>query len=178
MNLHHIAYVKFHLIDQRRYSGRVADATGTEVEEWELWRAFLTSHARVSRTIDAQLQRDSGLAESEYATITAILESPERHLRVGQIADALGWEKSRASHLISRMERRGLVKREICAEDGRAMEIAVTSEGRKRQVGAIRGHVAEVRRVFLEQIEPDERAVVTRALTRVLANLSRTNSAG
>lgn len=149
----------------------MVDATGTEPEEWALWRAFLVSHAQVSRRIDLQLQRDAGLAQGEYATIAAILESPGRHLRIGQIADALGWEKSRVSHLITRMERRGFLKREVCAEDARATEITVTSEGRRRQLGAMRGHAAEVRRVFLEQVRPDERRVLTEVLTRVLDNL-------
>jgi DNA-binding MarR family transcriptional regulator len=149
----------------------VIDATGTEPEEWALWRAFLVSHAQVSRRIDAQLHRDAGLAQGEYATITAILESPGRHLRIGEIAAALGWEKSRASHLVGRMERRGLLQREVCADDARAVEITVTREGRRKQLGAIRGHAAEVRRVFLEHVRPEERAVVTEVLTRVLNNL-------
>jgi DNA-binding MarR family transcriptional regulator len=149
----------------------VTDATGTDPEEWALWRAFLVSHARVTRLIDAQLQRDAGLTEGEYATITAILETPARHMRIGEIADALGWEKSRASHLVGRMEQRGLIERGLCADDARAIEIAVTPEGRRKQLGAIRGHVAEVRRLFLEQISPKERPVVTDALTRVRDNL-------
>lgn len=150
----------------------MVDATGTDPEEWALWRAFLVSHARVTRMIDAQLQRDAGLTQAEYATITAILEAPARHMRIGEIADALGWEKSRASHLIGRMEQHGLIARGPCADDARAIEIAVTPEGRRKQLGAIRGHVAEVRRLFLEQISPEERPVVTDALTRVRDNLN------
>ena len=149
----------------------MVDATGTEPEEWALWRAFLVSHARVSRRIDAQLQRDAGLAQGEYATITAIREAPDRHLRIGEIADALGWEKSRVSHLVSRMEKRGLLERVVSAEDARAIQITVTSEGRRRQLGAMRGHAAEVHRVFLEHVRPDERPVVTEVLTRILDNL-------
>jgi DNA-binding MarR family transcriptional regulator len=150
----------------------VTDATGTDPEEWALWRAFLVSHARVTRLIDAQLQRDADLTQGEYATISAILETPARHMRIGEIADALGWEKSRASHLVGRMEQRGLIERALCADDARAMEIAVTAEGRRKQLGAIRGHVAEVRRLFLDQIRPEERPVVTDALTRVRDNLN------
>lgn len=145
----------------------MTDATGTEPDEWALWRAFLVSHARVTRLIDSQLQRDAGLSQGEYATMTAILEAPARRMRIGEIADALGWEKSRASHLIGRMEQRGLIRREACADDARAIEIVVTAEGRRKQLKAIRGHVAEVRRLFLEQITPEERPVVTKALTRV-----------
>jgi len=155
----------------------VIDATGTEPEEWALWRAFLVSHAQVSRRIDAQLHRDAGLAQGEYATITAILESPGRRMRVGEIAAALGWEKSRASHLVGRMERRGLLRREPCADDARAVEITVTPEGRRTQIGAIRSHAAEVRRVFLEHVRPEERAVVTEVLTRVLDHLDQPGQA-
>lgn len=149
----------------------MADTTGIEPDEWALWRAFLVAHAQVSRRIDTQLHRDSGLAQGEYATMTAILEAPGRRLRVGQIAAALGWEKSRASHLVGRMERRGLLAREPCADDARAVDITVTPEGRRAYLGAVRGHAAQVRRVFLDHVRPDERAVVTEVLERVLTNL-------
>ena len=151
----------------------MSDATGIEPEEWALWRAFLLSYAGVSRRIDAQLQRDAGLAQGEYATLSAILESPGRRMRVGEIAEALGWEKSRVSHLLARMEQRELVKREACAEDARATEITVTPGGRLKQLGAMRAHAAEVRKVFLEHVRPEERAVVTEVLTRVLDNVGR-----
>jgi DNA-binding MarR family transcriptional regulator len=153
----------------------VVEATGIQPEEWALWRAFLLSHARVSHEIDAQLQRDAGLAQGEYATISAILEAPGGRLRIGEIAQALGWEKSRVSHLIGRMEQRGLVRREACADDARAVEIFVTPDGRRTQLGALRGHAAEVRRVFLDHVTPEERAVVTGVLTRVLESLDRSS---
>jgi DNA-binding MarR family transcriptional regulator len=152
----------------------VVDATGISPEEWTLWRAFLRSHARVSREIDLQLQRDAGLAQGEYATISAILESPRRRLRIGEIAEALGWEKSRVSHLIGRMEQRSLVAREACADDARAVEIVVTPEGRRKQLAAVRAHAAEVRRVFLDHVSPDEREVMTRVLRRVIDELGST----
>ena len=66
-----------------------------------------------------------------------------------------------------------MLSSDLCAEDARAVELTVTPEGRRKQVGAIRGHAAEVRRVFLEHVRPEERAVVTEVLTRVLDNLGR-----
>ncbi|MGP3533751.1 MarR family winged helix-turn-helix transcriptional regulator [Microbacterium sp. RD1] len=145
----------------------MAETTSLEPEDWALWRTFLAANARLTLQIDRQLQQDSGLAQGEYGTLAAILDSTARALRVGELARQLAWEKSRVSHLITRMERRGLVERAASAEDGRGSLITVTPAGRRALLRAVRGHAAEVRQAFLGLIRPDERAVLERVLRRL-----------
>lgn len=147
----------------------MADATGLDPEDWALWRLFLAAEARLTLQIDRQLQQDSGLAQGEYGTLAAIVETPGHALRIGELAARLGWEKSRVSHLVTRMQRRGLIERTAAAEDGRGTRITVTAKGRRTLLSAVRGHAAEVRRAFLDHIEPGDRA----ALERLLANIMR-----
>jgi DNA-binding MarR family transcriptional regulator len=145
----------------------VTDATGLSPDDWALWRAFLAANARLTLRIDRQLQQEAGLAQGEYGTLAAILDTPDRAMRIGELATQLGWEKSRVSHLVTRMQRRGLIERAPTAEDGRGTRITVTPEGRRALLAAVRGHAEEVRRAFLENIAPEERAVLQRVLQRI-----------
>lgn len=148
----------------------MADATGTEPEEWALWRAFLKAQARLDRRIDGQLQREAGMTQGEYGAIAAILESPGRQLRVGEVARELGWERSRVSHLVARLERKGWLSREQWDQDRRAAQVTVTPGGRRAYLAAVRGHAAEVRAAFFVNVEPDERDALAGLLRRIIAS--------
>lgn len=145
----------------------MADATGIEPEEWAVWRAFLAASAQLSLEVDQRLKRDHGLNPGEYATLT-LLRDAGGPLRTGELATALGWERSRMSHLLARMEERGLVSRSATADDRRASEIEVTADGRRALLAAVRSHALDVRSLFLDRMTPDERAVMTTVFTRVL----------
>ena len=73
--------------------------------------------------------------------LVQLTDSPEGRVRVTDLARALSWEKSRASHHLTRMERRGLVAREECRDDGRGAFVALTPEDRTAIEGAALGHV-------------------------------------
>lgn len=146
----------------------MADATGTDLDEWHLWRMFRRAQARLDRRIDGQLHRDSDLGLGEYGAIAAILESADLRLRVGEIARELGWEKSRASHLVSRLQGKGWLERDASHDDGRAAYVSVTSAGRREYLGAIRGHAAEVRAAFLDHVDLQEREMLARVLQRIV----------
>lgn len=155
-----------------RYSRTVTDATGTTEAEWAVWRTFLASYAQLVTEIDVRLRARHGIGQAEYATLASIIEAPDGCLRVGQIAVALGWERSRTSHLIRRMTERGLVERDERSDDGRASDIVATRLGRKTFFGAVRDHTADVRDLFLDRMTPDEGAVVEGVLSRVTAHLA------
>jgi DNA-binding MarR family transcriptional regulator len=88
-------------------------------------------------------------------------------MRLFELAEVLGWEKSRLSHHIARMERRGLVTKERCDSDGRGAFAVVTDQGRAEIEAAAPGHVAEVRRLFIDHLTPaqlDTLADITEAV--------------
>jgi DNA-binding MarR family transcriptional regulator len=139
--------------------------TGAEVETWS---AFYAMRRRLDRALDLQLQRDSGLSASEYEVLVAINLSPGHQLRIKEIAGAIGWEKSRVSHLVTRMERRDLVARTECDTDARGSWIGLTATGRRSVLGAIQGHTAAVRRYFFDVLEPSDAAALGALSTRVV----------
>lgn len=154
----------------------MADATGTSAEEWAVWRAFLAANAQLSTEIDRRLRQAHGLSQGEYGTLAALREAQGRRLQVKQIAELLGWERSRVSHLLTRMEQRGLVNRQEGADDARATDVVLTPLGTKTLLGAVRTHAADLRSTFFSQMTPEEAAVVRTVLSRIVDNLDATRS--
>lgn len=150
----------------------MTDATGTVAEDWAVWRAFLAANTQLSAEIDRRLRRTHGISQAEYGTLAALRDAPGRRLRVGEIAALLGWEKSRMSHLVTRMEQCGLIARRGHSEDGRATDIVLTRLGVQTLLGAVGDHAADLHSLFFSQMTSDERAVVGAVLDRILQNMA------
>jgi DNA-binding MarR family transcriptional regulator len=136
--------------------------------ELETWASFYTLRRRLDRALELQLQRDSGLSASEYEVLGAIDLADDKLLRIKAIADTIGWEKSRVSHLVSRMEKRGLLMRTECDTDARGSWIGLTTAGRGALVGA-QGHRTElVRRYFFDALEEGDAARIESLSQRVV----------
>ncbi len=108
----------------------------------------------LSAALNRQLSRDSHLSTADYAVLVQLSESPEQRLRARDMVLAIGWEKSRLSHHIRRMESRGLVGREECPTDGRGAFITLTPTGRAARENAAPGHVSAVRSYFVDLLTP------------------------
>ncbi len=146
----------------------MAESPALTDAERETWQSFYTMRRRLDRALDLQLQRDSGLSASEYEILLAIYDAPRRSLRITAIAEAIGWEKSRVSHLVTRMEKRELLDRTECDVDARGSWIGLTVSGRRAVLGAIRGHSAAIRRYFLDVLEPMDAASLESLSARVV----------
>ena len=125
-------------------------------QEEHLWRAWTQLNAELSATLQREMQNDAKLSLSDYEVLVHLTDSPEGRVRVSDLARLLQWERSRVSHHLTRMERRGLVERSECAEDGRGAFIAVTTTGRTANEQAAPGHVAAVRRLVFDALSADE----------------------
>ena len=141
-------------------------------EDWALWRSVRAMNQHLGRELDRQLQRDAGISQADYGILVTLFESPDRQRRTGELGDLLGWEKSRVSHQVARMEARQLVKRVECEADGRGTWVTLTSDGTRALLGAMRQHAVAIRELFFDQLEPDEKDVLRRVSQRVLDNLN------
>src|ERR1041384_6387150 len=99
-------------------------------DEQRAWRAFLRVQGRLPAALHRQLQQDSGLSLPDYDVLVALTDAVDGRLRPFELQRALMWEQSRLSHHLNRMERRGLIGREPCDEDGRGAFIVLTDAGR------------------------------------------------
>ena len=125
-------------------------------DELELFQVFHLMRRGFDRTLDAQLQHDDGISISELEVLMALTRSPGRRLRVRDLVDVTGWEKSRVSHQVTRMVARGFVERQECVEDRRASWIHLTGEGRRVVVRALPEHSATIRRILFDALSLEQ----------------------
>ena len=147
----------------------MAEHSALSESELEVWRTFYSMRRHLDRALDLQLQRDSGVSASEWEILIALSDAPGRRLRIKDIARSIGWEKSRVSHLVTRMEKRELLGRAECEADGRSSWIGLTANGRRAVLGAMSGHIAAIRRYFFDVLVDDEVARLSSGSHRVIA---------
>src|SRR3954464_3265963 len=125
-------------------------------DEQRLWRGYLQMQARLTAELNRQLQADSDLSLADYEVLVHLSDAPDSRLRPYALQQALEWEQSRLSHHLSRMQRRGLVRREDCADDGRGTFVALTNAGRDAITTAAPDHVAAVQRLFFDPLTTEQ----------------------
>lgn len=139
--------------------------------EQAAWRALQRMQLHLDARLARQLAAESGLSSSDYAVLVALTDEPDGRLRLGELADSLAWEKSRASHHVARMAARGLVAKERCDDDRRGAWVVVTPQGRAEIEAAAPGHVRAVRRHFVDRLTPEQLEAVRVAAEVVLDGL-------
>src|SRR3954462_12778902 len=100
-----------------------------DAEEQAAWRAYLNMNALVTARLNKEMQDETGVSISDFSVLVALSEHPEGRMRVLELAPALGWEKSRLSHQLTRMQQRGLVERSNCSEDRRGGVLGLLRHG-------------------------------------------------
>ena len=121
-------------------------------DERAAWLRLIAVVELLPGVLDAQLRRDAGLTHFEYFVVAMLSEAPERTLRMTALAQRTNATLPRLSHVVSRLEDRGLVERFPCPEDRRATNARLTSAGWDAVVAAAPGHVAAVRHHVLEPL--------------------------
>ena len=148
-----------------------SDVRWLTAQQERVWRRWLTLNARLSATLHKQLYDDAGLSMPDYEVLVHLTDNPQGRIRVTDLARLLQWERSRVSHHTTRMERRGLVQRVECAEDGRGAFIVITQQGRAAIEQAAPGHVTTVRRLVFDVLTPDEVEALATITDKTLTQL-------
>lgn len=142
-------------------------------DELRVWRDFIETTEALRSEIGSRLQVDSSLSPADYAVLLALSEAGGRRLRSSQLADVVGWERSRLSHHLGRMERRGLIRREDCATDSRGAEAVLTDEGLAAFRGATVPHLTAVRELFVDALTPEQIAAAGEIAAALRTRLGR-----
>ena len=106
--------------------------------------------------LETQLRRDSGLTHFEYFVLAMLSETPNRTLRMTALAERVNATLPRLSHVVQRLEDRGLVERMRCPEDGRATNAQLTDAGWATVVAAAPGHVETVRSYVIDALSAEQ----------------------
>jgi DNA-binding MarR family transcriptional regulator len=124
--------------------------------EQRAWRGYLAMQAALQATLHRRLQADAGLSLADFDVLVALSDRAGEPVRAGELAGVLQWEKSRLSHHLARMERRGLVAREDCPDDARGAFVVLTDAGRRAQEAAAPAHVAAVRELVFDGLATEQ----------------------
>jgi DNA-binding MarR family transcriptional regulator len=138
-------------------------------EEQRAWRPFVALLIKLPATLDAQLQKDAGISQFDYLVLSGLSEAADRTLRMSELAALASSSLSRLSHVVSRLEARGWVRREPCGGDGRFINAVLTEEGWQKVVATAPGHVAAVRRLLIDALTPQQFRALGATSEQILA---------
>lgn len=151
----------------------MAEAQWLTEREAHAWRSLQMMQMRLTGALTRQLVADSHLSYPDYLVLVGLTEQEDGRLRLFELGRLLGWEKSRLSHHVARMDQRGLVTKEACGSDRRGFHVVVTPAGRKAIKAAAPGHVDAVRRLFVDRLSPTQLDAIAAASDAVLAALDK-----
>lgn len=121
-------------------------------EQQNAWRQIVELLVRVPAAIEAQLQRDAGLTHMGYLVLTTLSERPDRRLPMSELARRASASLSRLSHVVSRLEQKGWVRRERDTADGRVQIAVLTEQGWAKVVATAPGHAGAIQELIFDRL--------------------------
>lgn len=143
--------------------------------ELAVWREYVETAEALRQALTSGLQSTSGISPGDYAVLLALSEADDHRLRSSLLAEQIGWQRSRLSHHIGRMENRGLIRRHRSGNDSRGAEVELTDEGARTFRSSSAPHLRLVHQLFIEALTPEEleaAGVVAASLRRHLQQIS------
>lgn len=133
----------------------------------ESWRAYVESSWALHTRLEDELRAATGLSMADFHVLVVLSEAPGKRLRMGELAGRLVFSPSRITYQINSMVKRGLVRKQPCAADGRGSEAVLTSAGLTELEAAAPLHLRTVRARFIDHLDDEELAVIGRAFARI-----------
>ncbi len=140
-------------------------------EQAETWFAYMRVVLRLDYEVSRELQTDAELSHQDFHVLNALADSPDQRLRLGALAVRIGWERSRVSHHVLRMEKRGLVDRSTSTADARATDAVLTDAGRAALARALPGHLSFIKTMFFDGLDPQLVTPLREALEQIHAQV-------
>jgi DNA-binding MarR family transcriptional regulator len=155
----------------------VAMTRWLSVEQQQAWRELVNVMTRMPAALDTQLQRDSGLTHFEYFVLSALSEEPNRRLQLSALANAANASLSRLSHVVTKLEKVGWVRRESIV-GARGSLAVLTDTGYQKVVEAAPGHVETVQALLFDGLDERQVRELLTLGTAMVAQLDRGLAAG
>jgi DNA-binding MarR family transcriptional regulator len=160
-----------------RSNRRAATATATAprwltAAQLEAWQAITLLLTLLSTSLEAQLQRDAQLSYVEYYVLAGLSDQPNHTMRISELAGITNAEISRLSHLITRLQKRGYVRREPDPNDGRYTNAVLTDAGYDHLVAAAPGHVATVLELVIDALDDTALSALQDSAERITARIN------
>lgn len=142
-------------------------------EERELWMKLVRLSMLMPSAVESQLKRDAGVNQFEYHVLAMLSEVPEMTRLMSDLAYQTNSSLSRLSHVVTRLERQGWVRRTACPTDGRATNVTLTDVGFEKLKATAPGHVTAVRNMIFDPLTPELVTVLNRSLQPILDSVEK-----
>ena len=100
--------------------------------EFRAWHGCLRFTHTAMRAIDEALSDAHGISITEFDVLITLYNAPGQRLRMAELAEQIVLTPSGLTHLVGRMERKGLVRRVVDQDDRRSFFATLTREGDRR----------------------------------------------
>jgi DNA-binding MarR family transcriptional regulator len=138
-------------VDLRAAAHQRSDET-LSIQEAEAWRGMLRVHARVSGSLSAKLQAESGLSLPEYELLLHLFEHPTQRMPMSELSRLVLLTPSGITRMVDRLEARALVRRQSVRSDARVQHAVLTDDGRELVLKATGAHIAGLRERFVDRL--------------------------
>ncbi|MFI6423748.1 MarR family winged helix-turn-helix transcriptional regulator [Promicromonospora sp. NPDC050880] len=140
-------------------------------EQLRIWRSYIETAETLRSRLEGRLQSESSLSSADYRVLLALSEADRRTLRSSELAELIGWQRSRLSHHLGRMEKRGLVHRAPCPDDVHGIDVRLTDLGAESFRHSSVPHLQDVHELFLDALSPEQLAALDDATTALRRHL-------
>ncbi|MEI8261896.1 MAG: MarR family transcriptional regulator [Actinomycetes bacterium] len=144
-------------------------------DEQRHWRSWIAAAQLLLDQLDRDLQSEHGLTLADYEILVRLSDTPDRRLRMSELADVTLSSRSRLSHQIDRMQKADLIERQPCPDDRRGYFAVMTEHGWSTLVAAAPDHVASVRRNLVDVLKASEFAALGAASAKIADRLTGTS---
>jgi DNA-binding MarR family transcriptional regulator len=139
--------------------------------ELAAWQSITLVLARLPTALEVQLQRDAQLSYVEYYVLAGLSEQPDHSMQLSELAVLTNAEQSRISHLVTRLEKRGYLRRVPHPGDRRCTNAVLTDEGYQHLRAAAPGHVATVRSLVFDALEDNQLDALKECADQIIARV-------
>jgi DNA-binding MarR family transcriptional regulator len=151
---------------------RLPEPRWLDDEEMSAWLALNGVILLLPGALDSQMQRDNDITMFEYLVLAMLSEAPGRTLQLKRLARVTNGSLSRLSHVVTRLEGRGWVRREPLAANGRVTMARLTDAGYAKVVASAPSHVETVRQLVFDSLDRRQVRQLQEISTRLLRSLA------
>ncbi|MDV7244093.1 MULTISPECIES: MarR family winged helix-turn-helix transcriptional regulator [Rhodococcus] len=148
-----------------------------DTDQQQAWLTLIALVTRLPAALDAQLQRDSALTHFEYFVLASLSGEDNHRLQLSLLAQRANASLSRLSHVITKMEKAGWVRRESI-RGSRGSDAVLTDAGMAKVVDAAPPHVESVRALVFDGLSTDQVRQLSELGSAMLTQLDKGIAAG
>ena len=135
------------------------------------WRSYVAANTQIIERLDHEIQQRSHISLTDYEILSTLIASPERRVRMSELAAKVLVSRSRLTYRVDRLVDIGYLEREECSDDRRGLWAILTDQGMQAFIAAKPGHEQDIQTWFFEHLDPEETEMLIKVTSRMRAKL-------